>query len=248
MKIKVLGTQSPYYTLGHACPGFLVSGGSGKIMLDCGSGSHGRLDLPGELNGLSVILSHLHRDHYNDIYNLQYASTVFHRQGRLKQPIDIYMPATPEAIAEDIMGESNSYARYFTYDGTAKLDIGGFMLSFFRTDHTAETYAVRLTDGSRSLVYTADTSYSCADRLISFAEGADLLICESSLLTEHGFPEICAHLTAAQAGRIASAAGVKSLLLTHLWPEEDPEKYKAEAAKLFPDVQTAYEGQVIIIE
>lgn len=35
MKLKILGTQSPYSTIGHNCPGFLVSDGENKIMLDC---------------------------------------------------------------------------------------------------------------------------------------------------------------------------------------------------------------------
>ena len=39
MKLKILGTQSPYSTIGHNCPGFLVSDGENKIMLDCGSGN-----------------------------------------------------------------------------------------------------------------------------------------------------------------------------------------------------------------
>lgn len=247
MRIKVLGTQSPYYTLGHACPGFLISSGDTRIMLDCGSGSHARLELPDDLNGLNVILSHLHRDHYNDIYNLQYSSTVFHRQGRLEAPIDVYLPATPPDIVSDITGENNSYARYHIYKENSCLKLGEINVCFCPTDHTAETYAAKLTDGRHTVVYTADTSFSAFERLVRFAQGADLLICESSLLTEHGFPEISAHLTAAQAGKIAAAAGVKRLLLTHIWPEESPEKYTAEASEVFTDVRLAREGEIITL-
>ena len=68
MRIKVLGTQSPYNTLGHNCPGFLILDDDAKVMLDCGSGSHSILNFPKDLEGLSIIISHLHRDHYNDIF------------------------------------------------------------------------------------------------------------------------------------------------------------------------------------
>jgi len=48
MKLKILGTQSPYTTEGHNCPGFLVTNGDTKIMLDCGSGSHSLLTFPND--------------------------------------------------------------------------------------------------------------------------------------------------------------------------------------------------------
>ena len=60
-----------YNTIGNNCPGFLITHGESKIMLDCGSGSHSLLNFPNDLNNLSIIISHLHSDHYNDIYNMQ---------------------------------------------------------------------------------------------------------------------------------------------------------------------------------
>ncbi len=37
MKLKVLGTQSPYNIKRHNCPGFLIQEGENLLMLDCGS-------------------------------------------------------------------------------------------------------------------------------------------------------------------------------------------------------------------
>ena len=34
MKLKVLGTQSPYNTEGHNCPGFFIQDGNNRILLD----------------------------------------------------------------------------------------------------------------------------------------------------------------------------------------------------------------------
>jgi len=245
MKLKVLGTQSPYNTKGHNCPGFLITEGKTRIMLDCGSGSHSLLNFPNDLNDISIILSHLHRDHYNDIYNMQYASFVFHNQKRIERPIDIYMPSSPENICEDIKGETNSFANYSTISEERNLKIGNMNVSFCRTEHPVETYAVKITTGDRTIVYTSDTSFSAKDKIIEFAKDADLLICESSLLKSHGFPEINSHLTAEQAGIIARDANVGGLLLTHFWPEELPEMYVEEAKKVFPKVISANEGQVI---
>lgn len=245
MRLKILGTQSPYNTAGHNCPGFLITEGNTKIMLDCGSGSHSLLNLPNDLNNLSIILSHLHRDHYNDIYNLQYSSFVFHNQKRIEQPINIYLPSNPDTIYNDISSEKNAFATYSTIDENTHLNIGTITISFCRTDHPVETYAIRLTDGSRTIVYTSDTSFSAKNKLAEFAKNADLLICESSLLKSYGFPEINSHLTAEQAAILAKEANVGTLMLTHFWPEEAPKKFVEEAKSIFPKVLAANEGQII---
>ena len=245
MKLKVLGTQSPYNTPNHNCPGFLIIDGKNKLMLDCGSGTHSLLNYPNDLQNLSVIVSHLHRDHYNDIYNLQYASFVFHNQKRIEQPINIYLPESPNNIYNDITTEINSFATYKTINENTHIHIGDMSISFCKTEHPVETYAVKVTSNEKTIIYTSDTSFSSKDKLIEFSKGADLLICESSLLEAHGFPEINSHLTAKQAGIIAKEANVNTLMLTHFWPEELPENYLNEAKMVFPKVIAAREGQII---
>ena len=64
MKLKILGTQSPYNTVSHNCPGFFIQDENNKKLIDCGSGSHSLLNYPNDLQDLSVIISHLHIDHY----------------------------------------------------------------------------------------------------------------------------------------------------------------------------------------
>ena len=245
MKLKILGTQSPYNTPGHNCPGFLITDAETKILLDCGRGSHSLLNFPNDLNNLSVIISHLHRDHYNDIYNLQYSSFVFHNQKRIKNPINIYLPANPISNYNDVISENLAFAKYSTINEYSNLNIGNMNISFCQTNHPVETYAIKVTDGNRTIVYTSDTSFSSKNKLSNFAQNADLLICESSLLEEHGFPEINSHLTAKQAAIIAKAANVKGLILTHFWPDEPTQKYVDEAKKVFSKVIAANEGQVI---
>ena len=247
MKLKVLGTQSPVCKDGHNCPGFFIQDGNNRILLDCGSGTHSLLTYPNDLQNLSVIISHLHRDHYNDVYNLQYGSYVFHNQKRIERPIDIYMPKTPVEKVEDFRREAESYANYHSIDENAIIKIGDMEISFCRTDHPLETYAIKIQNGDKSIVYTSDTSYSAKDRLANFAKDADLLICESSLLKEHGFPEINSHLTAEQAAKIAKQANVKGLALTHFWFEENLQKYVNEAKEIFKNVVGLKEGQIIDI-
>lgn len=247
MRIKVLGTQSPYVTDNHNCPGFLIENNQHRIMLDCGSGTHRMLNFPNDLNNLHVFLTHLHRDHYNDIFNIQYASYVFHNQGRLDKPVDIYLPASPERIYQDIVSEKNAYANYHVISEDLVVDIGDDIeLYFLKVDHPVETYAVAIEDENSEVVYTSDTSFTAKNKLINFAKYSNLLICESSLLREHMIPRINPHLMAYQAATIAKEACVQKLVLTHFWPEEDVNKYLNEAKEVFEDVEVAIEGMILM--
>ena len=244
MEIKILGTQSPYCTDYHNCPGFLITDGENRILLDCGSGSHRMLKYPDDLNNLTVIISHLHRDHYNDLFNIQYASLVFHGQKRVEKPVMVYMPQTPEVIYNDICNESNAYCSYSYINEEKAIHIGKLETTFVKVIHPMETYAVKISDGSSVFVYTSDTSYAAKDTIIEFAKDADILLSEASLLVSDGFPEINSHLTARQAATIAKEANVKKLIITHFWPEKSPQQFVDEAKEVFINTVAAEEGDV----
>ncbi|MBQ6860916.1 MAG: MBL fold metallo-hydrolase [Clostridia bacterium] len=247
MKLKVLGTQSPYNTEGHNSPGFFIEEGDHRIMLDCGSGSHSLLNYPDDLKNLSVIITHLHRDHYNDLFNLQYASFVFANQKRLKKPVNVYLPLNPKRILVDIVSEENSFTNIYSINEKSYLVCGNLVVTFCKMKHPVETYAVKITNGVSKIVYSSDTSFAARSELVEFARGADVFICESSLLESHGFPEINSHLTAKQAATIAKEAKVNTLMLTHFWPEESPENYVEEAKMVFENVIAAEEGALFVV-
>jgi len=64
---------------------------------------------------------------------------------------------------------------------------------------------MRIESEGKSIVYTADTGWY--KELIDLARGADLLLCETSLYNSY-FGWVDGHLTAGEAGRLASRAGV----------------------------------------
>ena len=81
--------------------------------------------------------------------------------------------------------------------------------------HTPNSVAYRIElPSGKSAVYSGDTGF-CPE-IIAFARGADLLILESSLPEGE---QAEGHLTPAQAGRIASSAKAKRLVLLHFYPE-----------------------------
>jgi len=94
--------------------------------------------------------------------------------------------------------------------------------------------AYRFDTADRSIVISGDTVPS--DNLVQLAKGADVLVHEAlyvpgvdrMVARVSGPPRlkehiIASHTTVEDAGRVAQAAGVKQLVLSHLVPADDPE-------------------------
>ena len=57
MKLKVLGSVSPYQNKNNNCPGFLVEKEDKRYLLDCGSGITRELNIPNDLKYRMNLLS-----------------------------------------------------------------------------------------------------------------------------------------------------------------------------------------------
>ncbi|MCZ6597145.1 MAG: MBL fold metallo-hydrolase, partial [Planctomycetota bacterium] len=110
--------------------------------------------------------------------------------------------------------------------------------------HTAEAVAWRVDLPSGvSFAYTGDTGENLA--VAELARGADLFVAECSFPDEEG---VALHLTPSSAARLAAAAGVGTLLLTHFYPETDPEDARAVAARTFDGpIELACDGFVFAL-
>jgi ribonuclease Z len=78
------------------------------------------------------------------------------------------------------------------------------------------------------------------ESLVGPVSGADALVIEATFLeADAALAAERGHLTAAQAGHLASAAEIGSLYLTHISGRYDPADIAAEAARVFPNVSVA---------
>jgi ribonuclease BN (tRNA processing enzyme) len=108
-------------------------------------------------------------------------------------------------------------------------------VSSFLVRHPAirQAYAYRFDASDRSIVISGDTAY--VPELAEFARGADVLVHEIMYLpgvegllkrlpNAHRLREhlLAAHTLPEDVGRIAARAGVKTLVLTHFVPGDDP--------------------------
>ena len=267
IKITPLGTVSPYCKGNMNCPGFLVETNQEKILLDCGNGITRYLDLIKDLNNLTIIISHLHKDHYGDLLSIAQSSYVLKKLGYLQEKIKVYIPKGDKISVEEhgkdkdewgttkivrknlidfdyIMDLSKvGYLDVIPYDNNSKLKVSDVELSFSKNPHQIITYSTKLETEGLKLVYSSDTGY-CGNSLENFAKDANLLICESTFLRGQIKSED-SHLFAYEAGLISKNANVERLLLTHFWPEIDKQNYVDEAKEYFDNVEGAVEGKAL---
>jgi ribonuclease BN (tRNA processing enzyme) len=213
---------------------YLVEHDGYRLLLDIGNGSFGALQAMADPDSIdAVFLSHLHADHCLDVAPF----VVWHRySGRSSgRCIPLYAPVGAErrlALAYDIHGDALTDVFDFVPVGPGELTIGPFAVELARTAHPVECYAIRLTAGGRSLVYTGDTG-PC-DGVVQLARGADVLLAEAAHPDRDPRQPPALHLTGRQAGEHAAAAAVGRLLVTHVPYWVDPAEQLAAACSAFP--------------
>lgn len=247
--ITPLGTISPYTKGNMNCPGFLVEYNNQKILLDCGNGITRLLRFPEDLRDLSIIITHYHKDHLGDIGAIQYASYVYHNLGMLNEKIKIYLPKNDIVFNKaSIISNSESYANYYEVYNSYSFYIDDLKITFEdNQSHIIESYMIKLQNKDFKIIYTSDIGTTNFDKLVDFCKDADLIICESSFLQKHN-TNSKTHMTAYDAGILASKSNAKKLLLTHFWPEEEKELYLKEALQTFSNVEVAKENKKLVLK
>ena len=223
----------------------LFRDGDGAVMIDAGSGVGRLVERPELLDGinrLDIVLTHFHLDH---IVGLAYlpaiaasAQTSVWGPGRLLYGIATdklleqlsHEPFNPVPLADQQIAVRDVPPGEF--------ELGDFRIATRRQDrHSAPSLGLRFGD---QLAWVTDTAYDPGSE--SFAAGCRLLAHEAWYTQAAPLtPEI--HSSAAEAGQVASRAGVEQLLVIHLPPFTGKLDALLEEAKGgFPRVQPAYDG------
>ncbi len=249
MRLTVLGCNGTYPTPGRPSSGYLVQTEQATVWLDCGTGTFAALQEhidPADLD--AIVITHEHVDHCVDVLPFAYSR----RYGNpLLGPVAVYAPASVPKRLEALIGRTGTAVfealTFNRVDLGTELNIKDLHLLFTQTNHPVPTMAVKLTDQTGSIAYTADTGV--ADHLAEWATGSDVLVAEASYLGSSRDKAWPYHLTASEAGELATAAKVGRLVLTHLWPTNDPGQSVEEASATFSgSVVAASPGLTIDLE
>ncbi len=251
MRLILLGTRGgPRVGEGRKNPSTLLLINGVPYVVDCGYSTSRQLLAAGvPLNTLRYIfITHHHSDHNLEYGGLLYNGWAT----GLGRRVDAYGPPGLEKMTEaffDYMkfdidtriedeGRPDLRQLVFAHD----FDQPGVVMqnedvkvsaSLVRHPPIKHAYAFRFDAKDRSVVISGDTTYW--PELAEFAKGADVLVHEvvylpglenllkrvpnAATLREH---LLASHTVTEDVGKIAAAAGVKKLVLSHLVPGDDP--------------------------
>jgi ribonuclease BN (tRNA processing enzyme) len=242
MQITVLGCGAAFPRAGGACSGFLFTSGDTHVWVDAGNGTFSNLQKHVPYRDVdAIVITHGHGDHIADVMPLMYALGFDPEHEPTSVPV--YAPFDIEpTLATPLGGKSREmFKTVFQFRQiTEKFKVGPLKFHPFRTQHSAESFGVRVQDDGKTAVYTSDTAFF--PELPGECKDADLLICEATYVdrikTDPGV-----HMWAREVGRLAKEADVKRLVLTHIWGTIDPADAVREASEEYDGpVEAAVEG------
>ncbi len=271
-RLILLGTAGgPRPKKPASAPAQVIVANGAAYVIDCGNGVARQLALAGVplASVRHVFVTHHHSDHNADIGNLLLLAWGAGLESRVDMwggpPLAKMMRLFFEMNAYDIDTRMSDEGRVplVPLVHTHELRAAGLVMQDENLRVTAAlvshppvvpAFAFRFDEHDRSIVISGDTSRS--DALVSLARGADVLVHEAlylpavdrlvggdtnaSTLRKH---LLASHTSAEDCGRVAAAAGVKTLVLSHFVPTDDP----AVTDQMWLDAaRTHFRGRVII--
>lgn len=229
LSVTVLGFSGSYSAPGVACTGYLVESPGARVWLDAGPGTLANLQRHCDLAEVdAVVITHQHIDHWTDLALV--FSAFRHYLGCSHLPV--YSTEGTRSLVSALLGNRDlaPTLAWHPISAADRIEIGDQRWRFSRTDHPVETLAPRVDCEERSFAFSADTASDWSfDQL---GPGIHLALCEATF-SDADRHSGASHLTAREAGAMASAAGVERLLLTHLAPGSDADAMAREASASF---------------
>ena len=248
-RLVLLGTAGgPTPKATRAAPAQAIVVGDRVYLVDCGDGVARQLalaKLPFR-NLRAVFITHQHSDHnagYGPLFLLAWVAG-------LSKPVDAYGPPPLkemtarllDAYRYDIELRMKDEGRpplaplirpHEVTEGGEIFKDDAIRVSAALNDHPPirHSFAYRLDTADRSIVISGDTRYS--ENVVKLARGADVLVHEvlsREFWERPNLPQppavvrhiVASHTDVADVGRVAAAAGVRTLVLSHLVPTEGP--------------------------
>lgn len=271
-RIVFLGTKGgPRVGIGASNPANAVVVNGIPYVIDCGMGVSRQLVSAGIAipSVKYIFISHHHSDHNLEYGNLVYNAWA----AGLSTPVRSFGPKGLEAmtttfwelnkfdvdtrIADEGRPDPRPLliARDIIDDGVV-LKTDDVTVTAFRTPHPpiTDNFAYKFETPDGTIVFSSDTAYN--PRLAEFAKGADVLVHEVLyepavdrlvLKTKNGATLkkhlMDSHTKTDDVGRIAAAAGVKTLVLSHFVPGDDPAVTDADWTE---GVRKHFGGRIVV--
>ena len=245
-EVILLGTGVTIPSKDRNAPGVLANLDDGTLFLfDCGNGilrQIAKADV--DFSKIDkIFITHLHLDHTSDLGILVKANWLQGRQNTL----NIYGPHGTKQMCDLFFSKTYPYL-----EGVIPLSITDvkpgpvvkndrWSISCFPLTHGVSSLAYKVETEENVIVVCGDT-YSPVEGLSNFSKNADLLIHEVSFPDDYPYDKKD-HTKPAPLGKEAEESGVKTLVITHMYPA-----CEGKEEQIVKSIKESYTGEVIIGE
>jgi len=251
-RVAFLGTSAALTSAARDNTSLVFEAGGVAVLADCGGGALHRLHRLGvdPLALTHVAVTHVHVDHAYGLPSLVRQLMLLGRRAPLAvvcrpehvEPLHALLATfrvweRPDAFALRLVPIDLAV-------GAHAFTTGDLRVSTAPNAHGAmPNFAVRVDAGSgAAVVYSSDTQPS--DSVVTLARGARTLIHEATFLErDRPVGHAAAHSSAAEAGQVASRAGVDRLILTHVGAA-----YHGDVEVLAAEARAHFSGEVRVAE
>ncbi|MBN2551224.1 MAG: MBL fold metallo-hydrolase [Spirochaetales bacterium] len=230
MQLRVLGSGTISGRTNRKCSGYLLDE---QILMDCGPGIWSALYRRDQrMRPIDhILISHFHVDHIADLVPLLWRQWVLEKERQ--NPINLYGPRGLPDWFDKLTAVHHDWVKDLSISliemDEAEIEVGSYSVAARPTGHTDNSICFRIgdTDG-KSAFYSGDSGWH--ENLIQLADSSDLAIIDCASSVQDPKED---HLTPVLAAKIADLAGVKRLMLTHLYPEAWQFEPAMEASQYF---------------
>lgn len=239
MRLTFLGSGDAFGTGGRFNTCFHIEASSGNFLIDCGATSLVAMRRFGvEPNSIATIfLTHLHGDHFGGLpFFILDAQLISRRRTKLTVTGPVGLKQRLHDTMKALFPGSEKIQQKFELDlveiePESTRQVGAVQVTPFIAAHNAgaPAFTLRLACDGGTLVYSGDTGW--CDNLVRAADGADLLIVESSGYDK----EIPQHLDYGTLRRRRAELKARRIVLTHMGPEMLAHRAEVEGFELAED-------------
>jgi ribonuclease BN (tRNA processing enzyme) len=219
VKVRFLGSGDAFGSGGRFQTCIHVESGASQLLLDCGASSliaMRRFGVDPQAID-TVILSHLHGDHFGGVPFLILDGQFKRRtrpllvagppgvEKRVREAMEVFFPGSTRI-------ERKFETRFVELADRVAVEVGPVHVTGYEVSHAsgAPPFALRITGEGKVVTYSGDTEWT--ESLVDAARGADLFIAEALSYDKR----IRYHLDLATLLEHRSRLGCRRLILTHM--------------------------------
>lgn len=243
MELIVLGSGTNVPTE-RACAGYLVKADV-PIVMDMGYRTFSNLCNVQDRSEIShILISHMHVDHYGDFPTF-FQNANHESKERQRKDLNIIGPKGSKEIFTKILSfpglNAGKFKTSLTEVADKAFDIGRAHVMTKEVKHVDNLHCngYRIEYQGKSIAYSGD-SRLCND-IVELCRNADVAVLDCSV--PKGFPKEHHlgknHLGVTDCGTVAKRAGVKKLILSHIYPQ-------CKGHDLVKECKESFDGEIIV--